>query len=653
MEISEGRARVVIEAVKPELEGGRFPIKRVVGEKVVVEADIFADGNDIISARLWYRKENAPDWIEIPMECIANDRWRGAFIVAEAGRYLYTVTGWVDRFKSWRSDFAKRVAAGDQDISVHLLSAAQLISDASRRATESDSQTMQHWAETLKSTGVVQQDKARLALDEAAVPIMDRYSDRQFAVVYPRELMVLVERDKARFSTWYEMFPRSCSAKVGRHGTFRDCEARLPYIAQMGFDVLYFPPIHPVGYTYRKGKNNCMTAGPDDPGTPWAIGSVEGGHKAINPKLGTLSDFQRLVNKARGYGIEIALDISFHCSADHPYVKEHPEWFRWRPDGTIQYAENPPNKYQDIYPFNFETANWRELWEELKSIILFWIKQGIRMFRVDNPHTKPFCFWEWLIDDIKKEYPDVIFLVEAFTRPKLMYRLSKLGFTQSYTYFAWRNTKWELTQYLTELTRTEISEYFLPNFWTNTPDVLTEYLQSGGKPAFMTRLILAATLCSSYGIYGPAYELMQNVPIEPGSEEYLDSEKYEIKHWDINSSDSLKGLISRVNRIRHENPALQGNSSLSFHATDNEELICYSKHTEDLSNIVLVVVNLDPHHVHSGWADISLKTWGLDSQQSYQMHDLLNGASYQWHGSRNYVELNPAVCPAHIFRVCP
>jgi len=431
MEISEGRARVVIEGVKPEIDCGRFPIKRIVGDKVVVEADVFADGNEMVSVRLRYRKEDVPGWTEVPMEHITNDRWRGAFTVGEVGRYLYTLTGWVDRFKSWRNDFAKRVATGDQDIPVHLLSAAQLIADAAGRAAGPDRQIMKNWAQTLKSAGVPHDEKVRLALDEVVASTMDRNSDRQFAVTYPRELSVMVERDKARFSSWYEMFPRSSSARAGRHGTFRDCEARLAYVAEMGFDVLYFPPIHPIGFSCRKGRNNCITAGPDDPGTPWAIGSEEGGHKAINPQLGTMRDFKRLVNKAEEYGIEIALDISFHCSVDHPYVKEHPEWFRWRPDGTIQYAENPPNKYQDIYPFNFETVKWRELWEELKSVIVFWIKQGIRIFRVDNPHTKPFSFWEWLVNDIKRENPDVQFLVEAFTRPKLMYRLSKLGFTQS------------------------------------------------------------------------------------------------------------------------------------------------------------------------------------------------------------------------------
>jgi starch synthase (maltosyl-transferring) len=416
----------------------------------------------------------------------------------------------------------------------------------------------------------------------------------------------------------------------------------------MGFDVLYFPPIHPIGHTHRKGTNNSPVANPDDPGTPWAIGSEEGGHKSIHPQLGTVEDFRSLVAKARQYDIEIALDIAFQCSPDHPYVKEHPEWFRWRPDNTVQYAENPPKKYEDIYPFDFETENWQELWKELKNIVLFWIEQGIRIFRVDNPHTKPFSFWEWLITDIKMSYPDVILLSEAFTRPKVMYHLAKLGFTQSYTYFTWRNTKWELTRYFTELTQTEVREYFQPNLWPNTPDILTECLQSGGRSAFITRLVLAATLGASYGIYGPAFELCENRPKEPGSEEYLDSEKYEIKNWDIARPDSLKDLITRVNRIRRENPAFHRDWSLRFRDVDNEQLICYSKYTDDLSNIVLVVVNLDPHYTQSGWVELPLEEFGIDGQKPYQVHDLLSDARYLWQGSRNYVELNPQIIPAHI-----
>jgi starch synthase (maltosyl-transferring) len=419
----------------------------------------------------------------------------------------------------------------------------------------------------------------------------------------------------------------------------------------MGFDVLYLPPIHPIGESFRKGKNNSLAANPEDTGSPWAIGSKEGGHKAIHPQLGTLDDFKLLVSEAAEHGLEIALDIAFQCTPDHPYAKEHPEWFRQRPDGTIQYAENPPKKYQDIYPIDFESDDWKALWQELKSVLIFWCEQGVRIFRVDNPHTKAFPFWEWAITEVKKDYPEALFLAEAFTRPKVMYRLAKLGFSQSYTYFAWRNTKAELTEYLTEITQTEVREYFRPNLWPNTPDILTEYLQFGGRPAFMARVVLAATLGANYGIYGPAYELGENIAREPGSEEYLNSEKYEIKHWNIDHPDSLKEFIARVNRIRRDNPALHSDPSLRFHQVDNAELLCFSKKTEDPMNVIVVVVNLDPHHSQSGWVELDTESLKLDSQQPYQMHELLTNARYLWHGARNFVQLDPQSVPAQIFRV--
>jgi len=419
----------------------------------------------------------------------------------------------------------------------------------------------------------------------------------------------------------------------------------------MGFDVLYLPPIHPIGRINRKGRNNNPVSSDDDIGSPWAIGSAEGGHKSIHPQLGTIEDFRRLIQAAKDSGMEIALDIAFQCTPDHPYVKEHPEWFRWRPDGTVQYAENPPKRYEDIYPLNFESSNWRELWEELKGVILFWVGQGVRIFRVDNPHTKPFAFWEWIIKEVKSQYPDVIFLAEAFTRPKVMYRLAKLGFTQSYTYFAWRNAKWELEQYFKELTQSEVREFFRPSLWPNTPDILTEYLQTGGRPAFIIRLILAATLAANYGIYGPAFELCENRPLRQGSEEYLNSEKYEIRTWDIERPDSLKPLIARVNQIRRENPALARNDRLRFHTIHNTQIIAYSKTTEDLANMIVVVVNLDPHYTQSGWLELPLDYFGLDPQQTFQAHDLLTDERYLWQGPRNYIELNPHIMPAHILRI--
>jgi starch synthase (maltosyl-transferring) len=645
--VPDGRERVVIEAVRPAVNGGRFAIKRVEGERVIVEADIFADGHDELSALLLYRRGEVEAWVEMAMEPLLNDVWRAEFPVDEAGDYYYTVQAWVDRFKSWRRGLEKKLAA-EQDVAVDLLSGAELVSIAAKRAKGADQDLLERFAGTLR--GKIQA-ASQLALAGEVAELMAKYPDRRWAVTYDKELRVNVEREKARFSAWYEMFPRSCAAMAGVHGTFKDCIARLPYVASMGFDVLYLPPIHPIGISFRKGKNNFIDAGPDDVGSPWAIGAEDGGHKAIHRQLGTLEDFKLLLSKAKEHGLEIALDIAFQCTPDHPYVKEHPAWFRNRPDGSIQYAENPPKKYQDIYPIDFETNDWEALWHELKSVLEFWCEQGVRIFRVDNPHTKAFPFWEWVIAEIKNKHADVIFLAEAFTRPKVMYRLAKLGFSQSYTYFAWRNTHWELTDYFTELTHTEVKEFFRPNLWPNTPDILTEYLQFGGRPAFMARLVLAATLGANYGIYGPAYELCENRAKEPGSEEYLNAEKYEIKHWDLDRADSLKEFISRVNRIRRENRALQSDRSLRFHAIDNDEMICFSKQTEDLSNVIVVVVNLDPHHSQAGWVELATMDLGLDAQQPYQMHELLTGARYLWHGARNYVQLDPQSVPAQIFRV--
>lgn len=649
MDVEEGRRRrVVIEGVNPEIDGGRFPIKRVVGEKVEVGADIYTDGFELLSAVLRYRREEDSQWAEVPMEFLTNDRWRASFVVKEVGRYHYSITGWVDKFKTWWRNTVDKMQAR-QDISDDIQVGAGLIAEAAKRASRADARIMKQWSETLLSLKVAATAKTHLAFSGPVAELMNRHPDQRFATTYP-DLAVVVDREKARFGSWYEMFPHSAAPEPGRHGTFDDCIRRLPYISAMGFDVLYLPPIHPIGHTNRKGKNNTFPAGPDDRGSLWAIGSEEGGHKSIHPQLGTLKDFRRLVTEAGKHGIEIALDISFSCSPDHPYAREHPEWFYWLPDGRLKYAENPPNRYEDITFFNFDTEHWRELWEELKSIIVFWIEQGVRLFRVDNPHTKPFPFWEWLIPELKKEHPDLIFLAEAFTRPRLMYRLSRIGFTQSYTYFVWRNTKRELTEYFSELTQTEVRDYFRPSLWTNTPDNLTPYLQTGGRPAFMARLVLAATLGATYGIYGPAFELGEN-RVRRGSEEYLNSENYEIKYWDINRPDSLKDFISRVNRIRRENAALRENLNLRFHNVDNAQLICYSKHTEDHANVILVVVNLDPHHTQAGWTGLFLEPLGLAPDRSYQVHDLLSDARYGWRGARNYVELDPQFAPAHIFRI--
>jgi starch synthase (maltosyl-transferring) len=641
--------RVVIENVQPQVDCGRFPIKRIIGDRVTVTADIFADGHDILYAVVRHRSASQPDWDEVPMEALPNDVCQAEFTVTTEGRHLYTLQAWIDHFQSWTRDLGKKFEAA-QDLSVDILTGVQLIEAAAARASGKDKSVLTTAAAEIRKLAATDMPKA---VDKSSSPdlkaLMIRNADRHRATTYDRELAVIVDREKARFSAWYEMFPRSSSTQPGRLSTLQDCAKRLDYVAGMGFDVVYLPPIHPIGRVNRKGKNNAERALPDDVGSPWAIGASEGGHKAIDPKLGTLQDFKQFVARAKKLGLEVALDLAYQCAPDHPYVKEHKDWFRIRPDGSVQYAENPPKKYQDIYPLDFETEKGNELWEELKSVVLYWIDQGVRIFRVDNPHTKPFDFWEWMVTDIKSRYPDVLFLAEAFTRPKPMYELAKLGFTQSYTYFSWRNTKRELTEYFEELTQTDVREFFRPNLWPNTPDILTDFLQHGGRPAFTIRLVLATTLGANYGIYGPAFELGENRAVRPGSEEYLESEKYQIRNWDLENPASLSGLITTVNKIRRENPALQGDLSLRFHPVDNQQIIAYSKMTDDLLNIVVVIVNLDPERTQAGMVDLPLDALHLDPRQPYQMHDLLTDTKYVWRGSRNYVELNPQRLPAHVF----
>ena len=644
--IDDGRVRAVIERITPSVDDGRFAAKRVVGDTVVVEADCFTDGHDTLACLLLWRRAGEPAWHEAPMAPLVNDRWRGSFVAESVGRYEYTVSAWVDHFLSWRHDFARRIDGDDLRVAAQV--GAGLIDAAAERARGKEQTQLKSWAARLRSV-IDPQVLKTLGLDEEFAAMARRYPDRRYASTYPVEHPLVVDRERARFSSWYEMFPRSAAPERGRHGSLRDCEARLPSIAKMGFDVLYFPPIHPIGRSNRKGMNNALVAGPKDVGSPWAIGSAEGGHTALHKELGTMEDFRRLVASAKTHGMELALDIAFQCAPDHPYVKAHPQWFKWRPDGTVQYAENPPKKYQDIFPFEFESDDWRALWQELADVIRFWAGEGVRIFRVDNPHTKPFPFWEWAIGELKAEYPDAIFLAEAFTRPKVMHRLAKLGFTQSYTYFAWRNSKHELTEYFTELTQGPGREYFRPNAWPNTPDILTEYLQFGGRPAFVVRLVLAATLAASYGIYGPAYELLEATPREPGTEDYLDSEKYQIREWNRDAEQSLSDLIARVNRARRDNPALQSDASLRFFDVDNDSLMCYAKSDAAQENLVVTVVNLDPHHVQSGWVELDLAALGIDAKTPYQMHDLLSGARFLWSGARNFVQLDPQRAPAHVF----
>jgi starch synthase (maltosyl-transferring) len=655
MDDMAGRQRVVIDRVRPEIDGGRFAVKRTVGETLTVEAHVFTDGHDAIGCRLLSRDARATAWSEKVMEPLGNDVWQADLAITTLGRWHYSVTAWVDPFKSWRRDLRKRVDArqGQDEISLELLSGAALITQASERARlagrRADARVLAGLARDL-GQGRALEARLNLALDEELAQLMERHTDRTHASTH-RELPLVADRERARFSAWYEMFPRSCAPEPGRHGTFRDAAQRLPYVAEMGFDVLYLPPIHPIGVTHRKGRNNNPRAEPGDVGSPWAIGGVEGGHKSIHPLLGTAEDFRWFVGQARDHGLEVAMDVAFQCSPDHPYVREHPEWFRKRPDGSIQYAENPPKKYEDIYPFDFECADWRGLWQELKSIFEHWIGEGVRIFRVDNPHTKPFAFWEWVIGELKQAHPDLIFLAEAFTRPKLMHRLARLGFTQSYNYFPWRTNGWELREYFTELTRTDVADFFRPNLWPNTPDILTEQLQFGGRPVFVQRLILAATLGASYGIYGPPFELLESRPRERGSEEYLNSEKYELRRWDLSSPGSLRDLVALVNRARRENAALKTNGGLLFHDCDNEQLLCYSKSAPGADNTVVVVINLDPHHPQSGWVQLDLARLGLEAGRSFQVHDLLTGARFLWNGARNFVQLDPLQVPAHLFRI--
>jgi len=659
---SEGRNRVVIESVAPSVDAGRYPAKRTAGDLVRVEADIFTDGHDSIACAVLVHRAGPDDvparWTEIPMAQLVNDRWAATFRVAEMGRYGFKVQGWVDHFETWRLALLKRIKA-ESDTLVDYLIGADLIEQAAARSTGADSTWLRDRAAHLRA-GKEPSGLRTHATDPMLHEIVRRYPDKRFATESDCEYSLVVDPVRARFSAWYEMFPRSTAASTisgpGRHGTFADCEARLPYIAELGFNVVYLPPIHPIGRTFRKGPNNNPDSQPGDEGSPWAIGSAEGGHKSIHPALGTLGDFRRFVAKAKDLDLSVALDIAFQAAPDHPYVAEHPTWFKQRPDGTIQYAENPPKKYQDIYPFDFESEDWAAMWEELKSVFLYWIQQGVTIFRVDNPHTKAFPFWEWVIAEIKRDHPHVLFLAEAFTRPKVMYRLAKLGFSQSYTYFPWRNAKWELTQYLTELTQPPVSEFFRANQWPNTPDILTEFLQIGGREVFSIRLLLAATLGANYGIYGPAFELMEHTPVRRGSEEYLDSEKYQIRSWDLDRPDSdrtgsLGPLIARVNGIRDEHPALQNDTSLRFHAIDNDQLIAYTKESDDRSSLILAVVNLDPHHTQSGMVTLPLDELEIPADRGFEAEDLLTGARYLWHGPRNYIELNPARQAGHILKL--
>src|SRR5213083_2270299 len=638
---------VVIENLQPLLDSGRYPIKRIVGEDLVVEADIFKDGHDVVAAILKWRVGKR-GWRQTPMMFVDNDRWRGVCTFYDEAIHEYTVEAWTDTFRSWQSEFAKKFEGGISELRSEALEGAAIVAATAGRARErADAARLREFSKQI-ATGANSEIYAIAKSGELEV-LMATYPDRSAAAQYAPAPRVVVDRKKARTAAWYEFFPRSAEGRGDRGSTFRDCLPRVDDAKAMGFDVIYFPPIHPIGHTNRKGRNNSIACEPGDPGVPWAIGSEAGGHKAVEPSLGTLEDFDWLQKEVRKRGMEIALDFAINCSPDHPYVKEHPEWFYKRPDGTIKFAENPPKKYEDIYPLNFRCENWRELWAEMKSIVLFWAGRGVRIFRVDNPHTKPVAFWEYLIEGVREKYPDAIFLAEAFTRPKMMKALGRAGFNQSYTYFTWRNLKQELIDYFTELTQSEMSEYFRPNLWPNTPDILPYALQDGGRPAFMSRVFMAATLSPLYGIYS-GYELCENKAL-PGRQEYLDSEKYQFKERDWNAPGNIKDWIARLNKIRKENRALQMYTNLRFYPAENDAILFYGKMTAARDNIILLVVNLDPHRNQHSFVDVPIDQFGQMESDVYQVQDLLSGLTYTWRGRRNYVELDPQIQPAHIFLV--
>ncbi|MEX2229452.1 MAG: alpha-1,4-glucan--maltose-1-phosphate maltosyltransferase [Dehalococcoidia bacterium] len=642
--------RVIVDAVFPEIDGGRYPAKRTVGDRLAVRAHVFGDGHDTLAGVVRYRCADDGEWAEVSLRPLGNDEWDAAFPLERVGRYLYTVEAWVDAFTTWRLDLEKRVAAG-WDVSSELLEGAVLVANATTHARADEAGALRRVAGTMADPAVAQRARVHVALDPELAERMARFPDRRNAARYPRELSVRVDRERARFGSWYELFPRSAGTDPVRGATLREAAGRLPDIAAMGFDVLYLPPIHPIGQSARKGPNNALHAGPHDPGSPWAIGAEAGGHAAVHPDLGTIDDFDWFVEEAQRHGIEIALDLAFQCSPDHPWVREHPEWFRHRADGTIKYAENPPKQYQDIYPLNFECDDWRGLWAELKHVTDFWIGHGVEIFRADNPHTKQFAFWEWLIAAVQAAHPHVIFLAEAFTRPKRLYSLAKLGFTQSYGYFTWRNTKAELTEFFTELTTPPVSDFLRSNLFANTPDILHEYLQVGGRPAFLVRLALAATLGPTYGIYS-GFELCERDAI-PGTEEYLDSDKYQVKPRDWHAPGNIKETVSRINRLRRELPALRYNHELWFLPLDNPQLLAYCKGVPGggAGDRVVVIVNLDVHTPQEGWVGLPLEALGLAADEPFVVHDLLGGERFMWRGEWNFVRIDPAREPAQIMVV--
>jgi starch synthase (maltosyl-transferring) len=640
----KGKQRVIISQVSPEIENGSYAARTGISEPLPITATIFGDGHDELSASVYLRKKGRQDWLELPMTALANDNWQLSFTPDETGYYEFRLEAWVDHFKTWANGLLKKQAAG-QDLAVELQIGAQLMEQA---AAAGDTEIAE--CRNLLLRPAEQAQAVLLATSEPVRKVMYGFREPELITAYPLTLTFEVERKKAAYNSWYELFPRSAAPRADTHGTFKDVIPLLPRIAKMGFDVLYFPPIHPIGEKNRKGKNNTLKALDTDPGSPWAIGNRTGGYKTIHPQLGTLADFKKLLKEARKLDIEVALDIAFQCAPDHPYVKEHPQWFKWRPDGTVQYAENPPKKYEDILPFNFETDDWENLWAELKSVIDYWIAAGVTIFRIDNPHTKSFRFWQWVIGEVRAVHPEILFLAEAFTRPALMAQLGKAGFNQSYTYFTWRNTKKEFEEYMTQLTKTGMRYYFRPNFWPNTPDILPPHLTAGGENAHIMRLILAGTLSSSYGIYGPVYEFGINQP-QGSKEEYIDNEKYEIKHWDWQAATRIGEVITRVNRIRKQNPALQSTWNIAFGETSNDQVMCYAKRDERSGNMIIVALNLDVHQTQAAYIKIPFEQLGIAPPPAYRVTDLLSGERYRWGDDWNYVELTPDRMPAHILKL--
>ena len=664
-----------IECVTPELDGGRYPVKRILGDSVSVGADIIKEGHDEISARVLVKGPGEDEWAGTPMQYdFDTDRWYGAFTVDRVGRWCFTIEARTDRFSTWRSELKKKIAAGI-DVSAELIEGADLARTASRGTRSGATRaSLLMTAKVLEDRRTSVEKRVHRALDEEFLALMQEYTRPSDLTRFRRELTVTVDRPGARFAAWYELFPRSCGAE--QHGTFADAAKELPRIAGLGFDVVYLPPIHPIGRTFRKGKNNSLTPEPDDVGSPWAIGNENGGHTEIEPALGTLEDFDQFVAAAAKMKMEVALDYALQCSPDHPWVKDHPNWFHIRPDGSIKYAENPPKKYQDIYPLNFWCEDRQGLWDACRDIFLFWIRHGVKTFRVDNPHTKPLAFWEWVIHEVQRVHPDVVFFAEAFTRPKRMNTLAKLGFTMSYTYFTWKNDAWNLRDYMEELTQTSMVEYYRGNLFANTPDILSDYLVSGGRAAFRVRLLLAGTLSPLYGIYS-GFEIGENVPLHPGSEEYIDSEKYQIRRRDYAAPRNINDDITRLNAIRRSEPALQAYTNLSFHRSENPSILFYRKSSIEpiiqwagsrphavprpvlsalgtnpvLGRDILVVVNMDPHTVQETMIHVPIDEMGLSDDEPYVVHDLLTGARYTWRGTRNYIRLDPAQQPGHVFRV--